>query len=89
MRSDTISFAPGSDGGFAAGCSTGFVVAALKAFSASLRLSRMGPRAMIIPYHTLPVIVMPGHSFPKDGVLSHAYDKASAVFFDRNTPSAG
>src|SRR6185437_15292908 len=45
MRSDTISFTPGSDGAFA-GCSAGLVVAALKAFSASERESPVGRLAM-------------------------------------------
>jgi hypothetical protein len=40
--------APGSDGGFAAGCSTGLVVAALKAFSALDHGSLVGRRAMIV-----------------------------------------
>ena len=47
LRSDTSSLAPGSAGVFAAGCSTGFVVAALKAFSASQRESVVVRRAML------------------------------------------
>ena len=53
MRSDTISLAPGNYGAFAAGCSTGLVVAALKAFSASERESRIGPRAILFLYHAV------------------------------------
>jgi hypothetical protein len=44
---------------------------------------------MTIPYHTLSAIVMPGHSRPKDRVLSHAYDLGIRKFFDLNTPSVG
>ena len=47
MRSETISLAPGSDGAFAAGGSTGLAVAALKAFSASEKASDVGRRAMM------------------------------------------
>ena len=39
MRNDTISFAPGSEGAFGGGASTGLVVAALNAFSAAVRAS--------------------------------------------------
>jgi len=45
MRSVTVSFTPGSDGGAFDGSSGGFVVAALKAISAALRAS-VGRRAM-------------------------------------------
>jgi hypothetical protein len=46
MRSDTISLAPGSAGGGFCGPSTGLVVAALNAFSAAVRGSYVGRRAM-------------------------------------------
>jgi hypothetical protein len=45
MRSDTVSFAPGTDGAFG-GASAGLVVTALKAFSAADRVSGGWFRAM-------------------------------------------
>jgi hypothetical protein len=47
MRSDTISFTPGSEGGAFGGSSAGFgAVTALNAFSAAVRGSYVGRRLM-------------------------------------------
>jgi hypothetical protein len=54
MRNVTCSFAPGTAGGGGGGRSGFLVVAVLKAFSASLRASRKGVRAMRELYQALP-----------------------------------
>src|SRR6476619_1596633 len=58
MRSDTISFAPGTEGG-GAGCSAGLVVAVLNAASACERESPIGRRAMSSPPENVAIIPCP------------------------------